>query len=259
MDRLKKTGTKEWAETNINIQLGCEHNCRYCYARYDAVKRFRRCSAEGWANPVIDQAKVDREYRKFSGRVMFPSTHDITPRNISECMVVLRRLLDAGNDVLIVTKPHWKCVTLMCEMFKRFRRQITFRFTIGSTQNDVLRFWEPGAPNYNERLGCLIYAFHTGYSTSVSCEPFLGPFPQYTYEAVVKYLTDSFWLGKMRNFNQRVDLAGATESQKLRYVELLKTASLDQCVIAYYRMLKDRPYVKFKDSVRKIVEKHKEK
>lgn len=25
----KKTGTKEWADTNVNIQLGCERGCRY--------------------------------------------------------------------------------------------------------------------------------------------------------------------------------------------------------------------------------------
>jgi len=24
-----KTGTKEWAVANVNIQIGCEHNCRY--------------------------------------------------------------------------------------------------------------------------------------------------------------------------------------------------------------------------------------
>ena len=26
----KKTGVQEWAEKSVNIQYGCEHNCRYC-------------------------------------------------------------------------------------------------------------------------------------------------------------------------------------------------------------------------------------
>ena len=26
-------GTQEWAASNVNIQDGCEHDCRYCYAK----------------------------------------------------------------------------------------------------------------------------------------------------------------------------------------------------------------------------------
>ena len=40
---VMKTGTKEWAKSNLNFQLGCEHGCRYCYAREMAVNRFKRC------------------------------------------------------------------------------------------------------------------------------------------------------------------------------------------------------------------------
>ncbi len=85
-----KTGTKEWAEVNINIQNGCEHNCRYCYARHNAVKRFKTLTARQWANPVINQKKVDAKYPKHQGTVMFPSSHDITERNLAEYLCVLR-------------------------------------------------------------------------------------------------------------------------------------------------------------------------
>ena len=60
MRAKEKTGTKEWAAANVNIQFGCEHGCRYCYARHEAVCRFKRCTAEQWINPVIDNAKVDK-------------------------------------------------------------------------------------------------------------------------------------------------------------------------------------------------------
>lgn len=251
-----KTGTREWAETNINIQLGCEHNCRYCYARYDAVHRFKRCTAQAWAEPVINNAKVDCDYRKYPGRLMFPSSHDITPRNINECMVVIRRLLDAGNQILIVSKPHFECITLMCETFKEYRRQITFRFTIGSVNDDVLNFWEPNAPSFQERLSCLRYAFEAGYNTSISCEPFLDYWPNCVYDTSCWWITDSFWLGLLRKFNQRVNLTDVTSEQMATYVDPLRRIHSNiNAVKAYYRMLKDRPYVKFKDSIRAIIEK----
>jgi len=248
-----KTGTKEWAEVNVNIQRGCEHGCRYCYARYNSVKRFKRCTAEQWLSPVIDSKKVDKNYRRRKGIVMFPSTHDITTRNISECLVVLHRLLDAGNRVLIVSKPHWTCIPLMCESLKKYKHQIEFRFTIGSNDDDVLGFWEPNAPKFAERLACLWYAYKAGYETSVSCEPYLDAYVIYTYWSVVNYLTSSFWVGKLRAFNSRVDLAGVTEEQMIKYVEPLRSAQTDAVVMSIYKSFHSLPLVKWKDSIRKVV------
>ena len=37
------TGTQEWAASNVNIQDGCEHDCRYCYAKTMAI-RFKRAT-----------------------------------------------------------------------------------------------------------------------------------------------------------------------------------------------------------------------
>jgi DNA repair photolyase len=242
-----KTGTKEWASRNINIQRGCEHNCMYCYAREFAV-RFKRCTVQDWAEPVIDQVKVDRTYGKYKGIVMFPSTHDITPRNLSECLCVLRKLLDAGNQVLIVSKPHWECVPLMCETFQQYKPQIQFRFTIGSTNDEALKFWEPGAPKLRERLACLEYAYYKGYQTSVSCEPYLDPYVGYTYEVVVPYLTDSFWIGRLRNFKRRVDLTGVTDEHKKRFVEPLQKALSDRFFRSLHKFMDKCKFVKWKDS-----------
>lgn len=184
---------------------------------------------------------------------MFPSTHDITPSNLIECMIVIGKLLAAGNQLLLVTKPHLSCIKALCENLIEYREQLTFRFTIGSIRDDVLRFWEPGAPGYTERLSSLIYAFESGYRTSVSCEPFLDPGPFYVYEAVAPYITDSFWLGMLRKFKQRVYLDGISEEEKLFFVETLKVCQTEPVIRAYYQLLKDKPYVRFKDSIREIL------
>jgi len=248
-----KTGTKEWAETNVNIQLGCEHNCRYCYARSNLVDRFHKCTEEQWVSPVINNKAVDKNRGKYEGTVMFPSSHDITPLNVSQCLVVLRRLLDAGNKVLIVTKPHPICIKLICEAFKEFKKQILFRFTIGSASDEVLKFWEPGAPSFGERMECLKYAFENGFATSVSCEPYLDGLVIYTYLAVRDYLTESFWIGLLRDFDRRTNLAEISYTGLANYVLPLKKAMKETVVRSIYRMLHDKPFVMWKDSIKEML------
>jgi len=246
------TGTKEWAGKNINIQVGCENTCRYCYAAAQAA-RFKRCKRENWHKPVINNHKVDKAYRKSKKQpIFFASTHDITPGNLSQCLCVLRKLLNVGNEVLIVSKPRWACIPLLCETLKQYQKQIEFRFTIGSTSDEVLRFWEPNAPSFCERLTCLEYAFKTGYKTSVSCEPYLDGWPLHVYEAVRDLITGDFWLGKLNHFNKRVDLSGVTEEQMQRFVRPLQKLTEDVYVREIYRIFKDKPQVKFKDSFRKV-------
>lgn len=252
LDKIK-TGVYEWADESKNIQIGCENDCRYCYARHRAVDRFGYCeSNEAWKTPIINYIKVDKTYRKNYGTVMYPSTHDITPLNIDESISVLRKLLAAGNNVLVVSKPHYECIERICFCLSGFKKQILFRFTIGSTKDDVLKFWEAGASNYKERISCLKHAYHLDYKTSVSCEPFLDTTPEITYDACRRFITDSFWIGKLRGWH-RVLLGDVTAEQNQKYVEPLKAAQSDEHVSKIYKLLKDKPLVEWKDSIREVV------
>lgn len=247
-----KTGTKEWAASNVNIhRWGCEHDCRYCYGRYNAVRRFKHCTAQQWLRPVIDWRRVRKSYRKREGIVMFPSSHDITLSNLSACLTVLGKLLSAGNKVLIVSKPHLVCIKAICDELSRFKKQITFRFTIGSDNDAVLKFWEPNAPGFAERLECLKHAFYEGFATSVSAEPFLDDNVERLYLALRAHVTDTFWIGKLRDFDRRVDLADITES-KMLYVHILKHCQSDEAVRQLHERLNGRPKIMWKDSIREI-------
>lgn len=255
----QRSGTKEWAAVNKNIQIGCEHNCRYCYARAMAV-RYGRCTKEQWPEPVIDQVKVDKIYGKakndgsYEYDCMFPSTHDITPRNLFQSLILITKLLTAGNKVLIVSKPHWSCITAICGELKPFMDQVNFRFTIGSTYNKTLEFWEPGAPNFIERISCLQYAHKCGYKTSVSCEPMLDPYVANLYEACSDFVTESFWVGKMRKFKQRVDLSGISEDDYKKFIEPLLVTLDDNFIKLIYETMKEYPLIRWKDSIRAVVE-----
>ncbi len=164
------------------------------------------------------------------------------------------KLLDMGNDVLIVTKPSWAVVPLICEAYSEHKEHILWRFTIGSADNKTLAFWEPSAPRFEERLSCLQYAYHRSFKTSVSCEPYLDPYIDHIYAATRQYITESFWIGMLRNFESRVELSDVADEDIKRFVTPLRNAQQKQVVKSIYEMMKDKPLVKFKDSVRKLLE-----
>ena len=205
---MKKTGTREWADVNVNIITGCEHACRYCYAAEMALKRFHRIAAlDEWANPELRPKEVSKRRMKCKGRIMFPTTHDITPQFLDECVTVLRKLLAAKNEVLIVSKPHLECVERLCRELAAYKKKIVYRFTIGAMDDELLRFWEPGAPAFAERLAALKHAHAQGFRTSVSAEPMLDvPHAFELYEALAPFVTDTIWFGKMNDVRRRVEV-----------------------------------------------------
>lgn len=265
----KNSGTKEWASHNVTIDSGCSGGCRYCYGREMAL-RFGRIKTSGeWNTPHIRTAEVAKQRRKLDGVIMFQGASDITQRNVAECLVVLRKLLEAGNEVLIVSKPALTVTALLIEALKRHQRRVVFRFTIGSSFDRVLSFWEPGAPGFEERFKSLSMAYFEGYCTSVSCEPFLDVHPAHIrllYEHCSNYLSYyppespmaqacGFWIGKLRHFGSRVDLAGATLEQIKLYVDPLRAAQGDAFVRNLVRELDGRRNIRWKDSIREVIEK----
>lgn len=239
------SGTKEWADYNVNCIKGCFNNCRYCYARIMA-KRFGRCTEDTWKDMEVSDIAVQKKYGKYSGRVMFPSSHDIVdqPAVQEACFTVIQKLLEAGNDTLITTKPKLSVTKKIIKQFRQFREQIQFRFTITSINNDALSFWEPNAPTYEERLAALKYAHKTGFKTSVSIEPFLDYTPEVLINNLAPYVTESIWLGPM-NYIPSNNLKN---EDKGRYIEIRKNYELSH-LQDIYNNVKDFPKIRFKDSM----------
>ncbi len=193
----KNTGTREWAEKTVNCCTGCAHDCRYCYAKSMAI-RFKQVEAGEWGNMRVREKDVYKSHPKYGGMVMFPSSHDITEANRDACEKVIDRLITAGNEVLIVTKPHLETVEALCSAFRSYKDQIRFRFSIGSCLDSTLRFWEPNAPTYQERRSSLRYAYEAGFTTSISMEPLLEPARVDDMIAeLMPWVRDTIWLGKV--------------------------------------------------------------
>ena len=244
------TGINEWATKKVNISTGCENDCVYCYAKLDAYD-YGQVPIGQWPNMVLRQQKVDKGRRRLNGRIAFPTSHDITPSILEPCLIVLSKLLRAGNEILIVSKPRDACIRSICESFGDYTEQIIFRFTIGATDNEILSFWEPNAPTFEERRACLRYAFENGFRTSVSVEPMLEA---YNIEALVNdlmpFVNDAIWIGKMEHLDQLKRIAGYQLAERIAEIEHFQR---NEMIWAIYNQYKDNPKIKWKNSIKKVV------
>ena len=245
-------GVQEWANHSVNIQTGCNRDCHYCYSKGMAI-RFKRATPKSWATPVIDKAKVSIRHRKRTGRTMFPTSHDISQDNLRECITTLRSLIEAGNEILIVSKPDPWCIRQICGQFRDEKSQILFRFTLGSANDTTLKFWEPNAPSFKERLSALKYAFEHGFHTSVSCEPMLDLQIGKVVDAVLPYVTDSVWLGRVNNLRQAIALNCPGNAEVMEAADRLLAEQTDEWLRELYRRYRKNPKIKFKDSIKKAV------
>jgi DNA repair photolyase len=245
------SGTLEWAVANVNCITGCEHNCRYCYARWNAVDRFKRVAHEDWTNKKVRPADVKKHQKHYDGTVMFPTTHDICPSTLDACITVISNILKADNDILIVSKPHLDCIMAICSQFNDWKERMLFRFTIGSMDDSILKYWEPGAPEYAERKACLKLAFEKGYKTSVSVEPMLDAAHVIDlFNDLKPFVTDSLWIGKMNKVRSRVKIETEDDEKQVNRIEVGQT---DDKIKAIYEALKNEPKVRWKESVKAVV------
>jgi DNA repair photolyase len=185
---------------------------------------------------------------------MVPSSHDITPTHLQENIIFIGNILAAGNKVLIVSKPHFNCIKAICDAFIPFKENILFRFTIGSADSTVLKFWEQNAPDFNERLESLKYAFNAGYQTSVSCEPMLDDKIDQVITAVLPYVTETIWLGKPNQLMGRLSMNGFKNDlvTMSRGRALMKLFS-DAYILNLYERYKDNPKIMWKSNIKKVV------
>ena len=211
------------------------------------ARRFGRSTDSTWQNMEIREDMLKRAFGKRNGRVMFPSTHDIFgfPPFREACFVVLRKLLESRNDVLVTTKPRLSVIRDIDLQFGQFRDQMQFRFTITSSNDECLSFWEPNAPEFKERLDSLKYAFQKGFKTSVSIEPFLDYDPMQLVEKIAPFATESIWIGRMNYIPRK----GFSKDEEPHYNKIRKNYETHH-LRKIYEKLNGQPKIRFKDSIR---------
>ncbi len=254
-DKRDGKGTKEWSDYSYNICLGCEHACLYCYARATLCWGMAEYRTPGaWANQRLNpNRRLGFEVGR-RGVVMFPTSHDITPKFMPEALATIQNLLK-HNKVLVVSKPHLAVVKKLCGELADAKKDVLFRFTIGSLDRELCAFWEPGAPPPHERVAALNHAFKTGYATSVSCEPMLDDNAGMIrlVERVTPYVTDTIWLGKMNRCPQKYNAHIPGFATALAKIKAQQT---DNQILKLAGALKGQPKVRWKDSIKAVLANH---
>ena len=243
-------GTREWAVAEINCCTGCPYQCRYCYARAKAIAEKRVVDEDDWQHIRL----YDHEgssFSRYDGQVMFPAAHDIVPDNLERCVFVIDQLLKKQNRVLVVSKPSPEIIAHLCERFADRKEHVLFRFTITARDRALLEFWEPGAPDYEQRLSALKHAARLDFATSVSIEPMLDIDDIHGLIAdLTPFVSHSIWIGLMNKIDQRVSISSKSVQEA---VELIKAGQEEERIHALYEELKNNPLIRWKESIKNIV------
>lgn len=243
------TGTREWSDVSHNIGQNCSHNCKYCYAAAYSLDKGLIKTREEWATEKLTPRRIPTK----SGTIMFPTAHDITPFYLETALNTIEQMMLAGRNVVIVTKAHLACMKAICDKFATYKKQLLIRITIGSMEESVCKFWEPGAPSPSERLAALKYAFDSGYQTSVSMEPILSGVDDAvkTFYAVYPFVSEMIWIGKMNSPGKRVD---TSDDENRKKVASIREYQSDAEILKLYKELRMDCKVAWKDSIKQVVD-----
>ena len=260
------SGTREWVHFTMSIFRGCDNACKYCWATADKIRKNKH--KQDTITKDNRHLPLERSWKRFENslragqrkypgpsRIMFPGTHDITPATIDACLRALKFILDdsAGHEVLIVTKPRLDCIKRLCTGLEAYKPKILFRFTIGSADDATLKFWEPNASSYQERLECLKYAYDAGYATSISCEPALDGNIEQVVADVYRHVTDGIWIGSANQFKGRLKTNGFWDVEHEVKLKALLAANSDEVTRNRYAKWKDDGKIRWKDELKRII------
>jgi len=244
---MKITGTKEWASRTLNLFTGnCPNRCIYCYAaannhRFNLPKE-----------PKVKEKMLTMKFKKRNGITMYPSTHDIRSEHIELHVEFLKRFLEPGNSVLIVSKPFPECIERLCKELEQYKEQIQFRFTIGSSVTAILRYYEPYAPSFMERAQAVEIAYKAGFKTSLSIEPMLDDSPELILNLLSCMITGDIWVGKMNHAVARIASNGHRD--KIETVKsLVEWQSDDKNIMGIVNNLSQYKNMRWKDSIAEVI------
>lgn len=167
---IQKTNIPD-ADWVINPYVGCEHACRYCYARF--VCRWRN-TKDKWGEFVDVKVNApelaSKESKNKKGVVIFSTVCD-PYQPIERKYRLTRKILQNLNPnmyVVILTKSD--LVLRDIDVFKRFKN-IEIGLTITTFDEKIRKIWEPKSPSSERRLKALKKLKQEGFSTYVFIAP----------------------------------------------------------------------------------------
>ena len=247
------SGDKEWGKFQMNFMVGCPNDCNYCFPKAWSC-RVGRKTADTWKIEIPRLNVSDCKFKKMDGVIMFPESHDISISNMDNAFELLRKMLVVGNSVFFITKAHFKVIEKLCNEFTEYKDNLLVCITIGSTNSQTLKFWEPGASNFEERFEALKLAYNSGYKTMVSAEPMLDKNIDELIETLSPYVTNDIWIGKINNLRSTLSINGCKDLETQQKAdELEQWQNNPNFILPLYEKYKDNPKIQWKETYSKEI------
>lgn len=198
-----RTRAREYSDLAINIYHGCNHGCRYCYAKrmHDRYKPNEDFADVRPREGIVEAVKNQLSSGRYKGKkIMLCFTCDPYPTDIDTTPTreVIKLIKDADANVSILTKGGLRAE----RDFDLLDENDSFGVTYSGGRDGELIIPskdEPNAATPLERLAILSRAHKLGIKTWMSCEPVLVENDIYNIIRLADYV-DLFKIGKLNYF-----------------------------------------------------------
>lgn len=199
-------GAKEYCKNAVNLYMGCNHGCDYCYAR-KMHERYHKTPFEDVQPREGILEVIKKQAPRYSGQEVFIMfMGDPYPEIESELGLTrqaIRILHENGVIVRILTKAGKRSEEDF-DLLQEHPELSRYGVTLTSLPHASYSTYEPRAASTTERQISLFEAHQLGIPTYVSLEPVLNPVDTLGLIELTQAYVDEYWIGKL-NHNTRLE------------------------------------------------------
>ena len=205
MQRLRvvyepKGEAREYAPLAVNLRVGCEHGCLYCYGpRAAHKKRDAFHSQVRTRENILANLQDDAVSLKGDDREILLSflSDPYSPEEMTSCLTrqALEILIEDGLRFTILTKGGIRA-SRDFELLARYKKA-SFGSTLVLTSQKDADCWEPYAAPVRDRIKAVKLAHDKGIRTWISMEPVIDPAQAIQLVKELHPVVDHWKVGKL--------------------------------------------------------------
>lgn len=214
----------EYSSLAMNIYMGCENGCKYCYAPLVTCKSRKDYTKEYERENIISSLKAQLEKEKITEQVLLSFMSDPycqLNEKTNTTREIIKILMSYNIPIAILTKGG-KRVEKDLDIIEGYDKIKTGATLTFATCMDSLE-WEPNAAKPGERIKMLELCKYRNIKTWVSLEPVIKPDQSLTLIRETLPYVDSYMIGKL-NYNKELERQIGWETFLRQAVEILRKA-----------------------------------